>query len=48
VTVLETEFQLAVNSAELHWLTAVVADLANTSLTWTDDLFEQAKTYLTE
>jgi DNA-binding PadR family transcriptional regulator len=48
VTVLETELQLAVDSAELHWLTAVVADLANKSLTWTDDLFEQAKTYLTE
>jgi DNA-binding PadR family transcriptional regulator len=48
VTVLETEFQLAVSKAELSWLTAVVADLANKSLTWADDLAEQAKTYLTD
>lgn len=48
VTLLETEFQLSVSSAELRWLTAVVADLANKSLTWTEDLAEQAKTYLTD
>jgi hypothetical protein len=47
VTVLEAEFQLAVSSGAKP-LAAVVADVANKSLTCTDDLAEQAKAFLTD
>ncbi len=48
VTMLETEYQLAVATAELDWLNGVIDDLADESLTWSEDLLEQAKAYLTE
>ncbi|MFI1915213.1 PadR family transcriptional regulator [Nocardia sp. NPDC020380] len=34
VTMLEDEYQLAVTTAELHWLETVLADLAADTLTW--------------
>ena len=48
VTMLETEYQLAVSTAELDWLNGVIADLTDGSLSWSEDLLEQAKAFLTE
>ncbi len=44
VTLLETEYQRAVVSAELGWLDAVIADLRDGTLTWSaEELAEVAR-----
>jgi hypothetical protein len=42
VTLLETEYQLAVTEAELRWVREIVAELAGGSLTWSYDDFAGA------
>jgi len=49
VTLLETEYQLAVTEAELVWVRDIVAELASGSLTWSyDDFAGAADAYLTD
>jgi DNA-binding PadR family transcriptional regulator len=42
VTLLETEYQLAVTEAELRWVQQIVDELASGALTWTDEDFAGA------
>jgi len=42
VALLETEYQLAVTEAELRWVQQIVDELADGSLTWTDEDFAGA------
>lgn len=42
ITLIESEYQLAVTEAELRWVDGVVADLAGGSLTWTHEDFARA------
>jgi DNA-binding PadR family transcriptional regulator len=49
VTLLETEYQLAVTEAELRWVSEIVTELASGSLTWSyDDFAGAADVYLTD
>lgn len=48
VTLIETEYQQAVGRAEADWLVAVIEDLRTGRLTWSEDLMEMAKSYLSE
>jgi DNA-binding PadR family transcriptional regulator len=49
VTLLETEYQLAVTEAELRWVKAIVAELAGGSLTWDyEDFADAASVYLAD
>jgi DNA-binding PadR family transcriptional regulator len=49
VALLETEYQLAITEAELRWVQQILDELADGSLTWTDEDFAgAAKAYLTD
>jgi DNA-binding PadR family transcriptional regulator len=49
VTLLETEYQLAVTEAELRWVEQIVAELTSGSLSWTyEDFASAAAVYLDE
>ena len=47
VTLLESEYQLAINEAELRWVDQIVVELANGTLTWSyEDFASASKAYL--
>jgi DNA-binding PadR family transcriptional regulator len=48
VTLLEDEYQRAMITAELAWLTGVLDDLRTGALTWNEDLADLARTYLSD
>jgi DNA-binding PadR family transcriptional regulator len=43
IALLETEYQLAVTQAELHWVKQITDELASGSLTWSDQDFAGAE-----
>lgn len=48
ITLLDDEYQRVTLTAELTWLDGVIADLRAGRLTWSDEIAEQAKGFLTE
>jgi DNA-binding PadR family transcriptional regulator len=48
VTLLEDEYRRAMVAAELAWLTGVLDDLRSGALTWSEDLADLARSYLSE
>jgi DNA-binding PadR family transcriptional regulator len=48
VTLLEEEYLQVMTAAELDWVNGVISDLRSGALTWSEELAEMAKSYLTE
>ena len=48
VTSLETEYQIAITSAEVAWLTEVIANMENGELTWGEELYVMARASIDE
>ena len=48
VTSLETEYQIAITSAEVAWLTEVIASMKNGELTWGEELYVMAQASIDE
>jgi DNA-binding PadR family transcriptional regulator len=48
VTLLDTDYQRAILTAELKWLRRVIKDLDSGDLSWTEELAELARSFLSE
>jgi DNA-binding PadR family transcriptional regulator len=48
VTSLETEYQIAIVSAEITWLTEVITSMENGELNWGEELYAMAQAFIEE
>jgi DNA-binding PadR family transcriptional regulator len=46
VTLMDDEYERAITTAELAWLTGVIEELRSGSLTWNDDMFAEVAQFL--